>query len=250
MASSELVLGTQAWIAARDGRLTLRDRLALLGGLFGSLVEGARLARRARRSDRHATPLDELAPPDTPMVHAARSYLVDACGTPLVNHSMRTAYWTLLVLHQHGDGELAPIDRETAWVAALLHDVGLERPLPRRDFALAGIETLKTLAHAHRWPADQVEAAAEAIATNLSLRVDRARSGPIAWAMNVGGAGELGGGPHRGQMHPDRVAELEALFPRTGFREESMRLIRADARRFRGGRFGFFRWVFPLVVKK
>jgi HD domain-containing protein len=240
--------GTQAWLAARDGRLTLGDRLALLGGLATSFVEGVRLARHARRSGRRDAALADFAPPDTPMVRAARAHLLDACTTPLVNHSMRTAYWTLLVLHQHG--EVTPEDRETAWAAALLHDVGLERPLPQREFALAGIAALHGLARETGWPAPQLDAAAEAIATNLSLRVDPARSGRIAWAMNVGGAGELGGGPHRGQMHPARVAELEAMFPRTGFKSEALRLIRADARRFRGGRWGFFRWVFPLAVKR
>lgn len=245
-----LGFGTQAWLAARDGRLTLGDRLALLGGLVGSLVEGVRLARHARRSGRRDTPLAELAPPDTAIVRAARAHLLDACAPPLVNHSIRTAYWTQLVLHQHQDGELTPEDRETAWVAALLHDVGLELPLPQREFSLAGIAALHALARDTGWPAPQLDAAAEAIATNLSLRVDPARSGRIAWAMNVGGAGELGGGPHRGQMDPARVAELEAMFPRAAFKREAMQLIRADARRFPGGRWSFFRWLFPLVVKR
>lgn len=245
-----LGFGTQAWIAARDGRLSVGDRLALLGGLAASFVEGLRLARHARRGGRRDVPLANFAPPDTAIVRAARAHLLDACSTPLVNHSIRTAYWTQLVLHQRQDGELTPDDRETAWVAALLHDVGLERPLPQREFSLAGIAALHSLARATGWPAPQLDAAAEAIATNLSLRVDPARSGRIAWAMNVGGAGELGGGPHRGQMHPARVAELEAMFPRTAFKREALRLIRADARRFRGGRWSFFRWVFPLVVKQ
>jgi predicted dienelactone hydrolase len=167
----------------------------------------------------------------------------------MVNHSVRTAFWTLAVLHQHQD-ELDPATLETSWVAALLHDVGLENPpAAGGDFSLGGIEVLERLAARHHWPDAQVHAAREAIATNLSARVDRERSGVIAWAMNVGGVGELGFRWHRQQMHPDRIAELEARYPRTDLVPTSKRLIRAEAKRVRGGRFGFFRYLFPIVLR-
>jgi hypothetical protein len=246
MASSE-ALGSVAWLERTEGRLSVGERLRLLAGLFGAFREGLRLRRRAKRGTRRSAPLALFEPPDTPMVNAARAHLLASCGTPIANHSIRTAFWTMFVLHE--DGDVAPADLETGWVAALLHDVGLEQPPARGDFSQASIDVLKALAVEHRWGDEQVHAAAEAIATNLSTRVDPVRSGRIAWAMNVGGTGELGFPLHRAQMHPDRIAELEAWYPRTGFREEAMRLIRADARRVRGGRFGVFRWIFPLIVR-
>jgi hypothetical protein len=250
MASSDPI-GSLAWLERSGGRLSFRERLVLIGGLFGALREGIRLGRAARRGDRRAAPLALFEPPASPMIDAARNYLQSNCGTPMANHSVRTAYWTLYVLHH--DGDVTDADRETAWVAALLHDIGLERPDERPDgrgdFASAGIAVLHALARAHRWPDDRVHFAAEAIATNLSLHVDPVRSGRIAWAMNVGGAGELGFPPHRNQMHPHRLAELEARYPRTNFRTESMRLVREEANRVPGGRFAFFRWIFPLILK-
>jgi hypothetical protein len=247
MASSELAIGTRAWLEHSGGRLRFRDRLALVGGLLGALREGIRLGRRAKRGSARNAPLAQFEPPDTPMVNAARERLIDISSTPMVNHCLRTAFWTLFVLHQ--DGEIAPADLETTWVAALLHDVGLEQPPPRGDFSAGGIAAVEELALAHRWPDEQVHLASEAIATNLSMRVDPARSGRIAWAMNVGGIGELGFRPHRAQMSPARVAELEARFPRTGFRAAAMQLARAEARRVPGGRFAFFRWIFPIVLR-
>jgi hypothetical protein len=240
-------LGTRAWLEHTQGRLRFRERLALFVGLFGALREGIRLGRRAKRGTARDAPLALFEPPDTPMVHAARARLLDASGTPMVNHCFRTAFWTLFVLHH--DGEVAPADLETTWVAALLHDIGLERPPPRGDFSAAGIAAVEELAVEHGWPDEQVHLASEAIATNLSLRVDPARSGRIAWAMNVGGAGEIGFRPHRAQMSRARIAELEARFPRTGFRDAAIRLARAEARRVPGGRFGFFRWIFPIVIR-
>jgi len=246
MASSD-ALGSVAWLERTDGRLSFLDRLRLLAGLFGALREGFRLGRRAARSDRRAAPLALFEAPDTPMVRSARAYLDANSGTQFANHSIRTAFWTLFVLHEHG--EVTPTELETAWVAALLHDVGLEAPPGRGDFSRAGIDVLRALAVEHRWSDAQVHDASEAIATNLSLRVDPARSGRIAWAMNVGGTGEVGFALHRRQMHPDRIAELEARYPRTGFRDEALRLARAEARRLRGGRFGVFQWIFPIVVR-
>jgi hypothetical protein len=51
------------------------------------------------------------------------------------------------------------------------------------------------------------------------------------------GIGELGFGPPRAQMHPDRVKELEARYPRDGFRSTAMRLIDQEVRRIPDGRF-------------
>src|SRR5579871_215668 len=125
-------------------------------------AQGIRLSRRAKSLARRDIPLSQLEPPDTPMVRGART-LVDVTASPQMRgHVYRTGYWTQLVLLQ--DGEPAPSQLETAWVASLLHDVGTEHPTPHGDFATAGIEALKRLAHEHRWGDEQTHAAAEAIA--------------------------------------------------------------------------------------
>lgn len=66
--------------------------------------------------------------------------------------------------------------------------------------------------------------------------------------MNVGGIGELGFGPHRAQMHPERLKELEALYPRDGFRSTAMRLIDEEVRRIPDGRFALLGRFFPLIM--
>jgi hypothetical protein len=237
-------LGTQAWLQRSGGRMTWRERLSVVFGMPAATLAGFRLRRAARGRD---VPLAELEPPDTPIVNAARARLVASCGTPMANHSIRTGYWTQLVMLIHGD--VTPEDRETAWVAALLHDIGLEEPPAHGDFTAKGVEIVEELALAHRWPDAQVHAASEAIVTNLGLTVDRARSGIVAWAMNAGGIGEVGFAPHRAQMHPARLAELEERYPRTNMKREAMQLIRAEAKRVPGGRFSLFRWIFPFIMK-
>ncbi|HVO29629.1 MAG TPA: hypothetical protein VMV18_02795 [bacterium] len=228
--------------------MTFRERAALVTGMLGAVGEGVRLRRHAlRNDDRRNIPLSRIEPPETPMVIAAREFLAARCERVMANHSYRTGFWTMAVLHQHV--EVTDQLRETAWVAALLHDVGLEVPPSKGDFSLGGVEVLKNLAREHRWSDEQTFDASQAIATNLSARVDPAAAGIVSWAMNVGGLAELGFPLHRAQMHPDRVSELEKRFERTGIREVSARLIREEAMRVPGGRFAFFRYLFPFITR-
>lgn len=215
--------------------------------MAGALIEGLGLWRRARRSDRRTIDLGRFAPPTTPIVRAAGAHLRARSGPVMVNHCYRTAYWTITVLHQNA--EVTPTILETAWVAALLHDVGLDDPPARGDFSMGGVEVVRALAREHGWPDEQAQSAGEAIAANLCARVSPARSGAIAWAMNVGGLGELGFPLHRAQMAPGALAELEARYPRAGLRATSRRLIAAEAARLPRGRFAFFRYVFPFITK-
>ncbi len=238
-------LGSLAWVRRTGGRLTLRDRMALVRGALGTVMEGLRLARRARKNG-DGVALELLDPPETDMVRAAREHCLAHSTPSMANHCFRTAYWTVLVLHQ--EGALTDRARETAWVAALLHDVGLDVPPREGDFTLGGVQALERLASELGWSEEQTHEAGDAIATNLGTGIDPARLGKIAWAMNVGGLGELGFFIHRRQMRKDRLAELERRFPRTGFRADAMRLIADEKRRLPDGRFAFLGRFFPLLL--
>jgi hypothetical protein len=240
-------VGSVEWLLRTGGRLTRAERSFLLRGIFPMLREGFRLRRRAKKSDRHGASLGPFEPPATPMVRAAQEHLAAHSDRTMQNHCYRTAFWALTVLGH--DAELSERDLETTWVAALLHDVGLEVPPTKGDFSLGGVEILETLAEKHRWSEEQAHDAAEAIAVNLSTRVDAARVGKVAWALNVGGTGELGIWPHRAQMHRQRISELEARYPRDGFRAFAMGLIREEERRVPDGRFALFKPVYWLLMR-
>ncbi|MFT3842701.1 MAG: HD domain-containing protein [Myxococcaceae bacterium] len=239
-------LGSLAWLEQTHGVVSRGERVRLFTSIFGSVWEGAYLSLRAMARKRNRLPLSGFEPPSTAMVNAAREHLLKVARPAMANHSHRTAFWTQLVLAQHG--ELGERDRETAWVAALLHDVGLDAPPERGDFSQGGVEVLKRLAHQHRWPEEQVHQAGEAIAINLSMGMDVSKAGPIAWAMNVGGAGDFGYAPHRGQWHRDRRRELDARFPRDGFRKTALEAIGQEIARVPNGRFAFFRPLFQLLL--
>lgn len=165
----------------------------------------------------------------------------------MVNHAYRTGYRTVLLLNEHVG--LTAEDVETSWVAALLHDVGLDVPPQIGDFSLGGVETLERLAREVSWPMERVFEAAQAIASNLSSHVDRNRFGLLSWAMNLGGAGEVTYGPHRRVLDRTRARELESLYSRDGFRETALRLINAEAQRVPRGRFAFARLGFHMFLR-
>jgi hypothetical protein len=236
-----------AWLERSGGALSKVERAWLLRGMFSMIRAGFRVRRAAKASPRRRGPLDAFEPPDTAIVSAARALLDKSASREMTNHSIRTAFWTVVVLDAHN--ELTPQRIETAWVAALLHDVGFYLRAERGDFAAGGIAALKGLAHEHGWSDEQTHEAGEAIAVNLSTRVDPVRSGLVAWAMNVGGAGELGIWPHRAQMDRLRIRTLEARFPRGEFRKTALADIRDEARRLPEGRFAAFRWVYWLLMR-
>lgn len=244
--SDRAPLGSLDWLDRTGGALTFAERVRLLAGGVSTLVEGARLRRRALGDPRREVLLSALEPPDTPIVAAARAALSERAGPEMERHAWRTGFWTVAVLHQHD--ALTDASRETAWVAALLHDVGLDQPPARGDFSVAGVERLRALGREHGWSESRVREAGEAIATNLCTGVRAERVGEVAWAMNVGGLGELGFPLHRAQWHPDRVRELERRFPRDGFRDAAMRAIEAEARRVPGGRFALLGRFFPWIM--
>jgi hypothetical protein len=239
-------IGSVAWLERTGGHLGGGERITLFFQGLGALGEGIRLGLRSRRDERRRVPLSALEPPDTPMVNAARHHLQAHACPEMVNHCYRTAYWTMAVLHAHDAA--TPVVAETAWVAALLHDIGLEGPPASGDFSMRGVHVVQALARQHGWNDEQTAHASEAIATNPNPRVYSARSGIVAWAMNVGVTGELGFGPHRAQLHPERIAELEARHPRDGFRQTALRLLAEEVRRVPDGRFALLRRLLPLIL--
>jgi hypothetical protein len=241
------VLGSVAWLEATNGRLTWGERGILLLGSFGMFAQGVRLSRRAKSRSLRNVSLSDLEPPDTPMVRGARSLIDEIASPQMRGHVYRTGYWTQLVLRQNG--EPTPTELETAWVAALLHDVGTEHPTPRGDFATAGSQAMKRLANEHRWSEDQTQAAAEGIAGNFATLVDRDRLGLVTWAIHAGGAGELGLPFYRGQWLDPHIADLERRYPRDGFKRHVLHLMKGEARRVPGGRFALMRHFFPLLLK-
>lgn len=240
-------VGSLDWLVHTGGRLTHRERIRLGAGALLSFLEGLRLWSRSRRNPRRRIDLSGFDPPDTPMVRASKELLARVASPEMAHHSYRTAYRGLDVLDQFS--RVTDVTLETLWVAALLHDIGLEAPPETGDFSLAGVLAVERLAGETGWSPEQAFEAKQAISSNLGTYVVAREYGSISWAMNVGGTGEVTYGPHRAVLHPEAAAELERRFPRSGFRASALELIQGEARRVPDGRFAFALLAFRAFLR-
>ncbi|HVQ23715.1 MAG TPA: hypothetical protein VMV01_00980, partial [Planctomycetota bacterium] len=209
-------LGSLLWLERTGGALDRKEAFRFVTRALGPLVRA--VWRRTHPGPIEKVDLAKLAPPDTPMVKAAVKLLEEKASPPFRNHAYRTAYWALVVMKRERP-ELTPQEIEEAWVAALLHDLGLEDPPTHGEFTLGGVAAVRELAEANKWDKRSAARASEAISLNPNGHVDRETYGLLAWAMNVGGYAEVSLGPYRVLMHPETLKELEQKHPRDGFYE-------------------------------
>lgn len=102
--------------------------------------------------------------PDSVIAREAQSLLRATSRPALINHSLRSYLWAV---------ELAQIDRvsydpEVLFVAAALHDLGLEEQFDSGiAFELDGARVARDLALSHGWSAGRVRAAEAAVALHM-----------------------------------------------------------------------------------
>lgn len=135
---------------------------------------------------------DDLRPPATPAVLAAREVAVEHLTPALVAHSERSWYWAAGFARLLGFDDL---DEELLAVAALLHDVGLAGPFDavRAPYETAGGHVAAVLAAGAGWSAARRRRLVEVIERHNWPVVDPAldREGhllEIATGLDVSGA--------------------------------------------------------------
>src|SRR5688572_7871230 len=181
-------IGSLLWLERTGGALDRKEGFRFVTRAIGPLLRA--VWRRTRPPAVEKLDLAKLAPPDTPMVKAAVQLLEQKASAPFRNHAYRTAYWALAVMKREKP-ELTPQDLEEAWVAALLHDLGLEQPPTHGEFTLGGVAAVRQLAETNKWDKQATARACEAISLNPNTHVDRDTFGLLPWAMNVGGYAEV-----------------------------------------------------------
>jgi hypothetical protein len=220
-------LGTIEWVSATGGQLTtdeVRRLLRPLAAAHASNVVG-RLAMLVRANvGRHADlDVDRLQPPVSPFTslaeHEARSRLSPA----LLNHSYRTYVFGAAL------GALADVevDNELLFAAAMLHDVGLDRPVHGVDFTLASAAVAGDVAETVGLSTAATETMRSAITLHYSPGVSLAH-GPVAYLLSAG-AGVDVAGLRSWELPPQVLADAVAQRPRLGFKREFRAAFRAEA---------------------
>ncbi|WP_225890832.1 HD domain-containing protein [Streptomyces dioscori] len=156
-------------------------------------------------------PTSELAQRTAQFVRSVSS------GT-LYNHVMRTYLFGSLLYDRGG----VRYDRELAFVAAALHDLGLVRAYqtPDERFEVDGADAAQRFLREQRVPAERVAVVWDAIALHTNAGIATRKRPEIAM-VSVGSGVDFSGNELQ-RIPPDTLEEILAAFPREGFKKDAL----------------------------
>lgn len=227
-------IGSLVWTLRTGGTLTRSEKRKFV--FTGVRFLAAATVKRVFLKHKEKTDLSQFNPPNTPIVNEAIQLLRQHSPPEMVNHCFRTAYWTLVIMKQQ-KAELSPTEIEEAWVAALLHDIGLDVPASFGEFTLGGVAFVSKLAAKYNWDKRSERKACEAITLNPNGHIRKGKYGLLAWAMNIGGFAETSLSPYRFLMHRENIKELETMYPRTGLYKNMPAIMDKEFARFPNQRY-------------
>ncbi|MBI5569937.1 MAG: HD domain-containing protein [Desulfomonile tiedjei] len=255
-ASALPAVGTLEWEREGGPPLSFGQKVSVLSGAAAVILGdfGPRIlwllsqwglfpVRRPKRVD-----LAAWAPPDTRAARDAEAYLREVSSQPMVNHSLRTYYFSGILYELSGLKQ--SIDREALYVAALLHDVGLFQTAPpakEHCFTVGSAREARRIAKDAGWDEARQDNIAVAITTNLNAFVPLDQFGPEAHFMRVGGLVEVIA--QEWKVHPENLVEILGRYPRDGFADEAVRLVQREVKQNTRGRFACLDPLFPILVK-
>ncbi|MFC5660914.1 HD domain-containing protein, partial [Streptomyces nogalater] len=156
--------------------------------------------------------------PDTEVARHTVAFARDVSSPSLFHHVLRSYVFGALVFDRQG----ARYDRELAFVATVLHDLGLVEAFqtPSERFEVDGADAARRFLHRLRVPAGRVDVVWDAIALHTSAGI-AARKRPEIALVSVGSALDFtGNGLDR--IPADVLAEVLGNFPRLEFKKVAL----------------------------
>jgi HD domain len=235
--SSEHPVGSIGWTESTGGALTTRECLSLarplVRGELAIVIGRLAMALRMHSGRRAVIDSARLAPPDSSLARDAEVAAQDLLTPVLVNHSRRAYAWGAAIAEVHR----ITFDRELLYLAAMFHDTGLPTPVPHVDFTVRSAALAREFTDSHGVPADDREVIANAIAMHHTPGVS-VEFGAEAFLLSAGAGVDVFG--LRSNEIPDAVrGSVVQEYPRSGFKREFARLVRAEAKRVPRGRMWY-----------
>lgn len=229
-------IGSLAWGRLGKGRLSRTEMLAFVAQAASHQV---------RELVRHMSPayrrrlgvLDELdwSLPDSAVAERAQSLCAELSPPYLLNHCYRTYFWGMAL----GKVDDFLFDRETLFVAAMLHDLGHTEPYKtdgaQRCFAVSGAEAAHAILREAGWGASRCQCVANAIALHMNVAPTPMDQGSEARLLQAGAAFDVVGSRYREVAAPS-VEKVVERYPRLGFKCAFARLMHEEGRRQPGTR--------------
>ncbi|MEM7142693.1 MAG: hypothetical protein AAF548_16845 [Actinomycetota bacterium] len=225
-------LGGIDWLDRTRGALTGAEKRRLLRAVFrgqGEAVAG-RLALLFRR--RATAPMAMPMPPDSALARDAED--AAALQSPSVrHHAYRT--WAFGRALATVDGE--SVDEELFYVSALLHDAGIEDPVPSEDFTIRSGAAAAAVVERHRSEGhDDVACVRNAISAHVTPGASLEIDGAEGFYVQAGAVLDLGG-LRLNHLSADLVDAVNAAHSRESLFRDFSTYIRAEAAAVPDGRF-------------
>lgn len=166
--------------------------------------------------------------PDSPTAQAAAHLAAEAAPAYLVNHSYRAFLFGRCMVAK------PEIDEEAAFVAAMIHDLGLTDTYnDESDFARIGADVASRFLESRGWDADRIHLVEETILrhTNLAAEED-----PVCRLVQAGAALDVAGLGLEA-LAPDDLAGILNTYPRLDFVSGMRSLFLNEVRRQPKGAF-------------
>jgi hypothetical protein len=223
-------LGGLDWARRTGGRLSSRARARLLAaialGQWENTLGRAKLALGRLPEGATAVDLDTFMVPDSAFAREAERACAELPAA-LVGHSYRT--WLFGRALAAVDG--SELDAELFYCGSLLHDHGIAKPTPGRDFTLASVDRTLACATTAGVSDDRALTLADAICVHTTPGVAVARDGELGCYLQWG-------------------AMVDGVGLRVDFRRQLVAMMRAEAAAVPKGRFGLLiRCGLPLAVR-
>lgn len=159
--------------------------------------------------------------PGSRLAREAAEFAREASSETLFNHVMRSYLFGCALLDRRG----VPYDRELAFVAAVLHDLGLVEAhrTPAERFEVDGADAARRFLVERRVPAERVDVVWDAIALHTSTGIATRKRPEIAM-VSLGSGLDFSGNDLQ-QIPSGTREEILAAFPRKGFKQDALSSI-------------------------
>ncbi len=166
--------------------------------------------------------------PDSPTARAAADLAAEAAPTYLFNHSYRTYLFGRCIVTDRD------IDDEAAFVAAMIHDLGLTDTHRGADeFGRVGADLACRFLQTRGWDTDRIHLVEQAILRHTNLVAEQV---PLYRVVQAGAAVDVAGLGHE-EISRDDLSGILGLYPRLDFVSRMRDSFLEETRRHPQGAF-------------
>jgi hypothetical protein len=166
--------------------------------------------------------------PETADAAAAADLTAAAAPPYLLNHTYRTFLFGRCLV------PASDVDDEAAFVASMLHDLGLtDEHKTENEFVRSGADLTCSFLERRGWPLDRIRLVEGAILRHTNLVAEEV---PVNRVVQAGAAVDVAG-LGSDEMNPEYVSTIVAAYPRLDFVEQMRSIFLDEAHRHPNGAF-------------